>query len=208
MLSPEERTARLRSTGCCWCTGGADEPLRCKLRLRFCAARSHRPRAESLGGLRLAHASDRLHLIEGRRKKRCALSLRRPREGFAKVPFTPPQKHPSPLRLPTEPHFDPEPTGVLSSCSNQPRPSRPENRTPRRSSLTCGFGRSRFTTLRVRPAHRMSSARLVEEWLLIEWPKGEAEPTKYWLSTCCGNATPDLVFLASFVGSSNATTKN
>ena len=22
-----------------------------------------------------------------------------------------------------------------------------------------------------------------KEWLLIEWPKGEAEPTKYWLST-------------------------
>jgi len=22
-----------------------------------------------------------------------------------------------------------------------------------------------------------------EEWLLIEWPKGEPEPTKYWLST-------------------------
>jgi SRSO17 transposase len=22
-----------------------------------------------------------------------------------------------------------------------------------------------------------------EEWLLIEWPAGEAEPTKYWLST-------------------------
>ncbi len=22
-----------------------------------------------------------------------------------------------------------------------------------------------------------------EEWLLIEWPKGEKEPTKYWLST-------------------------
>ena len=22
-----------------------------------------------------------------------------------------------------------------------------------------------------------------EEWLLIEWPKGEAEPTKYFLST-------------------------
>jgi len=20
------------------------------------------------------------------------------------------------------------------------------------------------------------------EWLLIEWPRGEAEPTKYWLS--------------------------
>jgi SRSO17 transposase len=22
-----------------------------------------------------------------------------------------------------------------------------------------------------------------EEWLLIEWPEGEAEPTKYWLAT-------------------------
>ena len=22
-----------------------------------------------------------------------------------------------------------------------------------------------------------------EEWLLIEWPRGEAEPTKYWIST-------------------------
>jgi SRSO17 transposase len=22
-----------------------------------------------------------------------------------------------------------------------------------------------------------------EEWLLIEWPQGEAEPTKYWLAT-------------------------
>ena len=22
-----------------------------------------------------------------------------------------------------------------------------------------------------------------EEWLLIEWPTGESEPTKYWLST-------------------------
>ena len=26
-------------------------------------------------------------------------------------------------------------------------------------------------------------SRAAEEWLLIEWPKGEAEPTKYWLST-------------------------
>jgi SRSO17 transposase len=24
---------------------------------------------------------------------------------------------------------------------------------------------------------------LLQEWLLIEWPHGEAEPTKYWLST-------------------------
>ncbi len=44
---------------------------------------------------------------------------------------------------------------------------------------------SRFAALRVRPAHRddnRSSAR-PEEWCLIEWPKGEPEPSQYWLST-------------------------
>ncbi len=44
---------------------------------------------------------------------------------------------------------------------------------------------SRFARLRVRPAHRdynLTKAR-PEEWLLIEWPKGEKEPIKYWLST-------------------------
>src|SRR5215472_13406771 len=44
---------------------------------------------------------------------------------------------------------------------------------------------SRFARQRVRPAHRdtwLSEAR-GEEWLLIEWPDGEAEPTKYWLAT-------------------------
>ena len=44
---------------------------------------------------------------------------------------------------------------------------------------------SRFARQRVRPAHRdtkLSEPR-AEEWLLIEWPEGEAEPTKYWLAT-------------------------
>jgi SRSO17 transposase len=44
---------------------------------------------------------------------------------------------------------------------------------------------SRFARLRVRVAHRdynLTKSR-PEEWLLIEWPNGEAEPTKYWLST-------------------------
>lgn len=44
---------------------------------------------------------------------------------------------------------------------------------------------SRFARVRVRVAHRdynLTDAR-PEEWLLIEWPKGEKEPTKYWLST-------------------------
>jgi SRSO17 transposase len=44
---------------------------------------------------------------------------------------------------------------------------------------------SRFAAVRVRPAHRdfERSKPYPEEWLLIEWPNEEAEPTKYWLST-------------------------
>jgi SRSO17 transposase len=43
---------------------------------------------------------------------------------------------------------------------------------------------SRFARVRVRAAHGyVLPEQLAEEWLLIEWPEGEAEPTKYWLST-------------------------
>jgi SRSO17 transposase len=44
---------------------------------------------------------------------------------------------------------------------------------------------SRFAVLRVRPAHRdhERAEPYPEEWLLMEWPKQESEPTKYWLST-------------------------
>jgi SRSO17 transposase len=44
---------------------------------------------------------------------------------------------------------------------------------------------SRFARVRVRPARRdfKRSKSRPEEWLLIEWPQGEKEPTKYWLST-------------------------
>ena len=43
---------------------------------------------------------------------------------------------------------------------------------------------SRFARLRVRVGHRHQLAEgSTDEWLLIEWPKGEKEPTKYWLST-------------------------
>ena len=50
---------------------------------------------------------------------------------------------------------------------------------------TEGTLRSRFAAVRVRPAHRdyKRSEPYPEEWLLIEWPKKESEPTKYWLST-------------------------
>ena len=45
--------------------------------------------------------------------------------------------------------------------------------------------RSRFAAVRVRPAHRdyKKTEPYPEEWLLIEWPEGASEPTKYWLST-------------------------
>ena len=44
---------------------------------------------------------------------------------------------------------------------------------------------SRFAAVRVRCAYRdhWRSELRAEEWLLIEWPKGAAEPTKYFLST-------------------------
>ena len=43
---------------------------------------------------------------------------------------------------------------------------------------------SRFARVRIRPAHddyRLHTPH-PHEWLLIEWPKGEPEPTRYWLS--------------------------
>ena len=44
--------------------------------------------------------------------------------------------------------------------------------------------RSRFAAVRVRPAHRdyWRDQPHPEQWLLIEWPKAEAEPTHYWLT--------------------------
>ena len=45
--------------------------------------------------------------------------------------------------------------------------------------------RSRFAAVRVRPAGRdyEKAEPHPEEWLLVEWPRGENEPTKYWVST-------------------------
>jgi SRSO17 transposase len=58
---------------------------------------------------------------------------------------------------------------------------------------------SRFARVRIRVAHRdywMSNSR-PEEWLLIEWPDGEKEPIKYWLSTLPENiALRQLVDIA------------
>ena len=58
---------------------------------------------------------------------------------------------------------------------------------------------SRFAAVRVRCANRdyWRSEQHPEQWLLIEWPKGEAEPTKYFLSTLpAGTARKELVRVA------------
>ena len=58
---------------------------------------------------------------------------------------------------------------------------------------------SRFAAVRVRCAHRdyWSSKLRPEEWLLIEWPKSEAEPIKYFLSTLpAGMPIQELVRVA------------
>jgi len=47
---------------------------------------------------------------------------------------------------------------------------------------------SRFARVRVRVGlNQVPPAAISEEWLLIEWPEGEDEPTKYWLSTLAVN---------------------
>jgi SRSO17 transposase len=47
---------------------------------------------------------------------------------------------------------------------------------------------SRFARVRVRVGHSQLMPELLsEETLLIEWPEGEAAPTKYWLSTLPAN---------------------
>lgn len=54
---------------------------------------------------------------------------------------------------------------------------------------------SRFASLRVRPAHRdyWRSEQREEEWLLIEWPEGDTEPLKYFLSTAPTGATLEQI---------------
>jgi SRSO17 transposase len=58
---------------------------------------------------------------------------------------------------------------------------------------------SRFVAVRVRPAHRdyWRAEPHEELWLLAEWPRGSAEPTKYWLADLPPETTlEELVRLA------------
>ncbi|MGI8594820.1 MAG: IS701 family transposase, partial [Solirubrobacteraceae bacterium] len=61
---------------------------------------------------------------------------------------------------------------------------------------------SRFLLLRVRPANvklrrQAKDSELPVRWLICEWPQGQAEPAKYWLSNLPEDAEPErLVALA------------
>ncbi len=54
---------------------------------------------------------------------------------------------------------------------------------------------SRFAAVRVRPAHRdyLGTEMRAMEWLLIEWPEGDSEPLKYFLSTAPADATLEQI---------------
>jgi SRSO17 transposase len=65
-----------------------------------------------------------------------------------------------------------------------------------------GLQRGRFLALRVRPAGvtprrlaRAADGELLVRWLLVEWPLGKPEPTKYWLSDL-----PETTPLVELVG--------
>ena len=70
------------------------------------------------------------------------------------------------------------PIGVLELAQRLPRAS---YRTIAWREGTNAVLRSRFARVRVRAAH--ADRPRAEEWLLIEWPKDEAQPTRYFLST-------------------------
>ncbi len=91
-----------------------------------------------------------------------------------------------PTRLPREPGH--EPVAVKALATALP-PQAYRTLTWREGTHT--EMASRFAAVRVRPAHRdyLGTQMRPEEWLLIEWPEGEAEPTKYFLSTAPGEAT-------------------
>jgi SRSO17 transposase len=71
-----------------------------------------------------------------------------------------------------------QPIGVLALAQSLPRAS---YRTITWREGTNAALRSRFARVRVRTAQGDRARE--QEWLLIEWPKGEAVPTRYFLST-------------------------
>jgi SRSO17 transposase len=96
------------------------------------------------------------------------------------------------------------PTRVRRDAQHQPLSARqvaaalPQKqwKTVRWREGTRGTMSSRFAAVRIRPAHRDSlrSQPRPLEWLMIEWPAAEDQPTNYWLST-----VPEDVDLAELI---------
>src|SRR5271170_8244386 len=98
---------------------------------------------------------------------------------------------------PIQRQASPQPAKII--LGNQPRPQSDRLLEPllglhagftdldprRRRTMGTDSGDSRFAAARIRPASRdwKRAAPHPLEWLRIEWPEGEKEPTKYWLST-------------------------
>ena len=121
------------------------------------------------------------------------------------APLPPGTKPPGPGRTRTEPHLRQNPATpavtVKEFALALPKDAWQEQ-TWRQG--TKGMLSSRFAWCRVRPTagcyNRKSEIVYSipeEEWLLMEWPEGEEEPTKYWLSTMQADMpVPALIALA------------
>jgi len=106
-------------------------------------------------------------------------------------PLPPGTKPPGPGRTRTEDHMRQNPACPALTAKAFAMALPPEawqDRSWRQG--TKGVLHSRFALARVRPTAGCCNRRSEivyripeEEWLVMEWPEGEEEPTKYWLST-------------------------
>jgi SRSO17 transposase len=88
------------------------------------------------------------------------------------------------------------PVGVLQAAQNLPNTAYQTIAWREGTKKTLS---SRFAAVRVREGHRYywRSDLPSEEWLLIEWPEREPEPTKYWLSNLAATVSlEELVAIA------------
>lgn len=110
----------------------------------------------------------------------------------------PPPPYSGTGRPPTRPrrNMEPKPTSALALACSLPEKAW---QTVAWREGSDGDKSGRFAALRVRPAHvkRERKGALAQQWLLVEWPQGDDEPAKYWLSTEPAEiALPDLVHKA------------
>lgn len=89
-------------------------------------------------------------------------------------------------RPPSAPPDEPEPSSVSVKELAMGLPARAWKKIQWRQGSDRRL-QSRFAAVRVRPNYSEPNQGPSEEWLLIEWPSGEDEPTKYWFSNLPAN---------------------